>query len=80
MTNSSRNLLVLFKTGQRDEKAIEQEMECLNEILRATESADQFCTAYELVDRNRITFKKKKIIKESAYFPLRPFRFLINKN
>lgn len=80
MMNSNRNLFVLFNTGLLDEKAIEQEVECLNKILLATESAEQFCMAHELVDRNRITSNKKRVLKETKHFRLRPFRFLINKN
>lgn len=80
MMNSNRNLFVLFNIGLLDEKAIEQEVECLNQILLTTESAEQFYTAHELVDRNRITSNKKKIIKETRHFRLRSFRFLINKN
>ena len=80
MMNSNRNLFVLFNTGLLDEKAIEQEVECLNQILLTTESAEQFCIAHELVDRNRITSNKKKILKESRHFLMKPFRFLINKN
>ncbi len=80
MISSNRNLLVIFNTGLLDEKTIEQEVECLNQILLNTESSDQFCTAHELVDRNRITSNKKKILKETKYFRMKPFRFLINKN
>ncbi len=80
MISSNRNLLVIFNSGLLDEKTIEQEVECLNQILLNTESSDQFCTAHELVDRNRITSNKKKILKETKYFRMKPFRFLINKN
>ena len=80
MIISNRNLLVLFKTGLLDEKSIEQEAECLNQILLTTESAEQFCMAHELVDRNRITSNKKRMLKETKHYRLRPFRFLINKN
>jgi hypothetical protein len=78
--NFHRNLLVIFNTGLLDEKAIEQETSWLNEILLLTESADQFCIAHELVDRNRITSNKRKITKAASHFRLRPFRFFINKN
>ena len=80
MISSNRNLLVIFTTRSPDEKAIEQEVECLNQILLNIESPEQFCTAHELVDRNRITSSKKKILKESRHFLMKPFRFLINKN
>jgi len=74
MKNKDRNLLVLF-----NKKSIsKQEADCLQTILLFT--PDQFCIAHELVDRNRITSKKRKILKESGHIQLRAFRFLINKN
>ncbi len=76
----NRNLLVFFHTGRSDEKFIKQEAECLHQILLNTESAEKFCRAHELVDRNRITSNNKKILRETRHFSLRPFRFLINKN
>jgi len=76
MKNKGRNLLVLF-----NKKMIsKQEADCLHNLLFITESPEQFCKAYELVDRNRITSKKRRLLKESSRFQLRPFRFLINKN
>ncbi len=76
MQNKGRNLLVLFH-----KKIIsKQEADCLQAILFFTESPEQFCRAFELVDRNRITFSKRKILKESRRMQLRRFRFLINKN
>lgn len=80
MITSNKNLFVLFKTGLEDENAIKKEVEGLAEILRFTESPEQFCTAHELVDRNRITSNHKKIQKHSRHFILKPFRFFINKN
>ncbi len=80
MMSSNRNLLVIFNTRLPDEKTIEREVEWLNQILLNTESSEQFCTAHELVDRNRITSNKKRILKESRHFLMKPFRFLINKN
>ena len=62
------------------EKAIEQQVESINSILFIAESADQFCIAHELVDRNRITSNRNTILKEANYRNLRAFRFLINKN
>lgn len=80
MLCSSRNLLVHFKTGLLDVNSIKQESLYLKEVLGTTESPDQFCNAFELVNRNRIVANRKKILKESMLFRLRPFRFLINKN
>ena len=78
--NSGKNLLVLFKAGLLNEKAIQHEMDCLNEILSFIDTKEQFCIAFELLDRNRIHSNKEKILKESRPLRLRAFRFLINKN
>jgi hypothetical protein len=72
MENNSRSLLLFLHHSLSDEE--------LNLILSITESPEQFCTAYELVDRNRITSNYKKIWKESRRNEMRAFRFLINKN
>lgn len=80
MITSNRNLLVFVHLGLLDEKTIEREVECLNEVLLTIESPEQFCRVHELVDRNRITYSRKKILKEYSHFTLKPFRFLINKN
>jgi hypothetical protein len=76
MKNKGCNLLVLFN----NKLISKQEADCLQMILLFTESPEQFCIANELVDRNRITSKKKKILRESGRIQLRAFRFLINKN
>lgn len=58
----------------------ENDVEYLRCLLLPVESPEQFCKAYELVNRNRITSRKEKILKETRRKHLRPFRFLINKN
>ncbi|MFI5133046.1 MAG: hypothetical protein ACHQEB_01855 [Chitinophagales bacterium] len=63
-----------------NEKAIEQEVECLNGILQFAELPHQFCIAHELVDRNQITSKAYKILKAIRNTELESFRFLIGKN
>jgi hypothetical protein len=80
MMSSSRNLLVLLRNEFMSERAIEQEMQSLENLLSIAESPYNFCISHELVDRNFITQKKKKILLESRHYRLRPFRFLINKN
>jgi hypothetical protein len=80
MKMPNRDLLVLLKSEFMSPQAIEQEVECLNDMLRCTESDDQFCIAHELVDRNRITSKPKKILRAIRFTELKQFRFLINKN
>ena len=76
----NRDLLVLFKNEFMSQQAIEQEVDCLNHLLIHAESKEQFCVAHELVDRNRITAKPKKIMEAIRFSELKPFRFLINKN
>lgn len=80
MKNLGRNILLLFKDEFMSEQAIEQEVAYLNEILSVTDTVERFCNANELVDRNRITSNRKKILKEANHLRLRPFRFFINKN
>jgi len=80
MGNPNRNLLVLMRNQFMSRQAIEQEVESINEILLQTESLQQFCIAHELVDRNRITSKSKKILNAIRIAELKPFRFLICKN
>jgi hypothetical protein len=76
---SNRDLLVLLKS-QLNEKAFEQELDCLNSILMDAEHPDVFCKAHELVYRNRITQKPSRILKASNHYYLPGFHFLINKN
>jgi hypothetical protein len=80
MINLNRDITVLLKYGFMTERNIRQQVEMLNKLLIQTESPESFCTAHELVDRNRITSNTKKILKESRFYNLKPFRFLINKN
>ena len=80
MKSTNRDLLVLLKDDSMSEQAIEHQVECLHFILHRAESADQFCLAHELVDRNRITQKHSKLLKAISDSELKPFRFLIGKN
>jgi predicted RNA binding protein with dsRBD fold (UPF0201 family) len=80
MINLHRDITVLLKYEFMTENTIRQQVEILNKLLAQTESHESFCTAHELVDRNRIISNKKKVLKESCFINLRPFRFLINKN
>ena len=80
MRGPKRDILVVVKDQYLSEQDIEQEVQYLNEMLRITETQEEFCKAHELVDRNRITNRSKKIIKAIQFSELQPFRFLINKN
>ena len=80
MKTPNRDLLVLLKNEFASQQAIEHEVECLNHILIKAESLEQFCMAHELVERNCITSRPKKILQAIRFNELKPFRFLINKN
>ena len=80
MKNYDRDLLVLYKTDLYNEDLLQHEVECLHNILLQVERNDVFCTAHELVTRNRITSKADAIIKAIRLYQLKPFHFLINRN
>jgi len=80
MENRNRDLLVLLKTTSLDGEAFEKHIECLHSILVRVENDTAFCQAHELVARNSITSRKKKILKAAEHTELKPFYFLINKN
>ena len=80
MINLNRDIMVMLKYESMSDHAIQQEVEKLNQLFIQTEAPECFCTAHELVDRNRITSNKKKMLKEAQQYELRPFRFFINKN
>ena len=80
MSNRNRDLLVLLKTPSISEEDFEKHINCLHTVAMQVEQSDVFCTAHELVVRNRITSRKKRILKAAAAFELKPFYFLINKN
>ena len=79
-TYPDRDLLVLFKNELMTPWAIEREVELLNLILRRTELPAEFCKAHELVQRNRITAKTRKLLNAFHQTHLKPFWFLISKN
>lgn len=80
MFSSNRNLLVIINNGSLDEASIREQAAVLNRILYTANADLQFCRAHELVNRNHITSRPHKILREARYQQLRPFRFLINKN
>ena len=80
MKANDRDLLVLLKDEFMSPSAIEHEVEQLNAILLDTENPLQLCQAHELVHRNHITQKTKKILEALRYPELKPFWFLIGKN
>jgi hypothetical protein len=80
MISGNRDLLLVIRNESMSEQAIETEVQCLNYILTSAESYLNFCKVHELVDRNCITSRHSRILKESRFYELRPFRFLLNKN
>ncbi|TCJ17032.1 hypothetical protein EPD60_06900 [Flaviaesturariibacter flavus] len=80
MENGKRDLLVLLKEQNQSQQALNQTVDCLNKILSQVECDDVFCQAHELVTRNSITRKSRKILKAVATPDLKPFYFLINRN
>jgi hypothetical protein len=80
MENGKRDLLVLLKEQNQSQQALNETVDCLNKILTQVECNEVFCGAHELVARNSITRKSKKILKAVASYDLKPFYFLINRN
>jgi len=76
MISPYRDILVLLK----EEAISEEELDCLLRTLHTIDTPQHFCNSHELVDRNRITSRSSKILKECRGARLREFRFLINKN
>jgi hypothetical protein len=76
----NRDILVASRQAGIKEELTEKEIESLDAILRKVETAESFCTAHELVNRNKITSRSAAILKETRFYRLKPFRFLINKN
>lgn len=80
MKNYNRDLLVLYKADVYDEDLLQREVETLHQILLRVERSNIFCSAHELVTRNRITQKARRILRATRQLKLKPFQFLINKN
>jgi hypothetical protein len=80
MKNRNRDLLVLLRTASLTADAFEKHIECLHHVVVQVEQPDVFCQAHELVMRNSITTKKKRILRAVEHETLKPFYFLINKN
>ncbi len=82
MIDRNRDLLVLIKDEFKNEQAIENALEQLNELLHTTETMDNYCKVYEVIDLNKykIFFQPKKIIQVLNQKKLKPFQFICNKN
>jgi hypothetical protein len=82
MKACNRDLLVLVKDDNMNEKSMERELELLNELLFRFETVESFCAAHEVFDinRHRTLYKRdhiQRIIREKE---LKPFFFICNKN
>lgn len=80
MNNYNRDLLLLYKEEVYNDDLIQYQVECLHRILLTVEQSEVFCRVHELVNRYKITRKKKAILKAIEWPELKPFYFLINKN
>jgi hypothetical protein len=82
MKTRNRDLLVLFKDEFKNEQAIENELEKLNDLLHSTETIENYCIAYEVIDLNKykIYHQRKKIVEVIMQEKLKPFQFICNKN
>lgn len=76
----SNRLLVVYCKKNESGLVAKPDPDILQQILLNVFTPEQFCISHELVNRNRITSRAKKILQEAAYSGMRPFRFLINKN
>ena len=80
MQPSNHTLLVLLRNEFMSESAIKKVVENLNELLKEYGSTEKFCHAHELMTRNRITSRPRKILNAISQVELKAFHFLINKN
>lgn len=79
-TSPDRDLLVLIKNEFMSQQAIELEVERLHNLLLQMELPHEFCKVHELVQRNHITQKTRRLMAAFRLPLLRPFWFLISKN
>ena len=82
MKTPNRDLLVLVKNDHLNEKAIEVELEKLNQLLFNHETIENLCIAHEVFDLNvyKILQKHKLVKKVISKKHLKPYEFLFNKN
>lgn len=78
--NRERELVLLLKTALMSEKALEKELNNLEHLFLYAESEKAFYQTHELIQRNRITSKKTRLINIFYNHQLKPFWFLVNKN
>ncbi len=77
---NKREIIYLTRGHVLSPGQLESELEDLHSIVAAEETADNFCRIFELLNRNRITASKTRILEFLRETEEKPFRFLINKN
>ncbi|WP_114789764.1 hypothetical protein U0035_10545 [Niabella yanshanensis] len=80
MSKYRRDIILVIKDDAIQPRSIDTQVECLNYVIACVENREGFCRAHELVNRNRITSSKRKILSAVKNERLKPFRFLLNKN
>lgn len=77
---NERELVLLLKYGLMSEKALERELENLEEILKLSETPIMFCHTHELVTRFKLTQKISSLTDAFYQKHLKPFHFIICRN
>ena len=82
MATLRRDILLMRREINPDPKMIEREVTSLDQLLRETESTENYYTSFELIDLNRfvILHDKLHINKAMKRNALKPFQFLVNRN
>ncbi|AHF17934.1 hypothetical protein [Niabella soli] len=80
MNDYSRDIIFLLRETCFTKEYLKQEMSFVHKIVASVDNNDTFCSAHELVKRNRITNKRKPIVKAISRTRLKSFYFLLNKN
>jgi hypothetical protein len=82
MKNANRDLLVLIKDAQLNEKEIEQAVKQLNFLLLTQETVEVFCSVTDVINisKNKIITNPRKIKAIISQPTLQPFVFIYNKN
>lgn len=80
MNKYRRDIILIIKDDAVYPDSIDTQVECLNYVIAFADNKEGFCRAHELVNRNRITSNKNKILAAVKKERLKPFRFLLNKN
>jgi len=80
MNNYPRDIILISSDKVTHSDSDSYTLDGLNEIIAHADNVTGFCQAHELVNRNRITSNRTKILEAAQEPRLKPFRFLINKN